>query len=101
MRFAAVLPLEIAAPIDQPCSDGEVSLVWRLGASFAEVSFPGNRTFYWYCTNGTEEAAGEGVPVEAGIPAALKRIMRFDSDSSAPIETSHAPFSYSESLLAA
>ena len=79
-KFVELLPDELPPPIDQPCSDGEVSLVWRFGACFAEISFPGDHTFYWYCTNGSEEDASEGVSINSGIPAALSRIMGFGVD---------------------
>lgn len=87
-QFVSLLPDEVPPPLDQPCADGEVSLIWRFGDSFAEVSFPGDHTFYWYCTNGSEEDACEGIPITAGLPAELSLIMGFDLDRRNPIETS-------------
>jgi hypothetical protein len=101
LHFVDMLPDELPPPHDQPCSDGEVSLVWRIGACFAEVSFPGDHTFYWYCTNGSEEDAGEGISVDMDIPGAVSRIMGFDVDHAPPARTSHAPVGYRELRLAA
>ena len=90
-QFIELLPVEVPPPMDQPCSDGEVSLVWRCGASFAEISFPGDHTFYWYCTNGSEEDDSEGVPVSEGLPGALSQIMDFHVERANSVKTSHAP----------
>ena len=100
-QFVRGLPDDITPPLDQPCSDGEVSLVWRFGKIFAEIGFSGDHGFYWYCTNGSEEDSGEDVSVDVGIPDGLKRIMGFDVNHPPAIETSQAPAYYNEFCLAA
>lgn len=97
-QFVGTLPDDIPPPLDQPCPDGEVSLVWRFGKSFAEIGFSGDRNFYWYCTNGSDENSGENVSVNTGIPAGLRQIMGFEINHAL---TSQAPAFYNEFLLAA
>jgi hypothetical protein len=76
-KFVQMLPEDINAPRDIPCSDGEVSLVWRSDGRYAEISFPGNGTFYWYATNGTQEVSDDDVPVDRGVPTPLQEVMGF------------------------
>jgi len=77
VNFIRLLPPDVPRPIDQPYADGEVSLVWRIGANFAEVVFAGDQAFSWYATNSCEEASGENLPLHSGVPADLERIMGF------------------------
>ena len=84
VTFVRRLPDDLPPPLDQPCSDGEVSLVWRRGEHFAEIGFVGDGTFWWYCTDGEQEDGGEELPVGHGIPAELNRIMGFPVEESAP-----------------
>jgi hypothetical protein len=87
IEFVSALPDDIERPRDMPCSDGEVSLVWRDGDRYAEVSFPGNRTFYWYATDGRREAGNDDVPIGNGLPEQLQEIIGIGiiSTSIAPI----------------
>ena len=62
-EFVRLLPDDNEPPRDLPCSDGEISLVWRDGNRFAEISFPGNGTFYWYATDGQENGFDDDVAV--------------------------------------
>lgn len=113
VAFVRQLSEDLPPPLDQPCSDGEVSLVWRRDKCFAEIGFSGDETFWWYCTDGKRESSGEGMPLEFGIPAELGSIMSFPAEESAQligapwgelfhfeyrlvqeIETSHAPPTY-------
>ena len=81
ITFVRNLSEDLPPPLDQPCSDGEVSLVWRQKQRFAEVGFPGDGTFWWYCTSGDEEGSAEGVPVSEGLPPELRRLMDFRSQN--------------------
>lgn len=94
MIFVTGLGVGVPPPLDQPCSDGEVSLVWRMGDCFAEVGFPGDGTFYWYGTDGMNEASAESVPVHDGLPAELQTVMRFVVGQPTSILSSLPPRSY-------
>ena len=101
IRFISRLADDIPRPLDQPCADGEVSLVWRYGTYFAEIGFPGDQTFYWYCTDGTSEGSDDDVPVNNGIPIELTCIMGFPAAPSGRFKSSHAPKFYRDQPLAA
>jgi hypothetical protein len=74
-EFVHLLPDDTEPPRDMPCSDGEISLVWRDGNRFAEISFPGNGTFYWYATDAQNHGFEDDVPVTHGFPARLQEIL--------------------------
>ena len=96
--FVRSLAVDIPPPIDQPCSDGEINLVWRVGDKFATLAFAGDHTFSWYATNGREEESGEDLPINSGLPVDLQRLMGFASERLGSITTSFAPRSYQDQL---
>jgi hypothetical protein len=97
INFVERLPDDIEQPRDLPCSDGEVSLVWREEERYAEISFPGDGTFYWYATNGHAEGKGDDVPIETGLPDALQELIGIGI-----VSTSIPPIpQYSSALLEA
>ena len=93
-RFIVLLPDTIEPPRSQPCSDGEVSLVWRKGKRFAEVSFPGNGTFYWYATDGERIGSDEDVPIRRGLPLHLQDIVGLRPVNHAKPPSSMPPVRY-------
>jgi hypothetical protein len=93
-EFIALLPDQIEPPHDQPCSDGEVSLVWRKGKRFAEVSFPGDGTFYWYATDEERTGSDEGVPVRRGLPLHLQEIVGLRPPNTGKLPNSIPPILY-------
>ena len=94
IAFVRSLPAGVPPPIDQPCSDGEISLVWRIGNKFADVAFAGDQKFSWYATNGREEGSGEDLPIDFGLPVDLERIMGFANERLGSVTTSSAPIEY-------
>jgi len=99
ITFVRQLPDDLPSPLDQPCSDGEVSLVWRQGERFAEIGFGGGGTFWWYSTDGEREDGGEDLLVGQGIPTELGRIMGFLTEESAPIKAPWGELFFSEWVL--
>jgi hypothetical protein len=79
---------------DQPCSDGEVSLVWREGERFAEIGFAGDGTFYWYATDGERKAGDDDIPVGRGLPLPLQEIMGMRPKEQGKLASSIPPTSY-------
>lgn len=73
-EFIAALPEGLTPPRDQPCSDGEVSLVWRERERFAEIGFPGDGTFYWFATDGDRKDRDDDIPIRRGLPLHLQEI---------------------------
>ena len=76
-KFLGHLPIHSPIPRAMLASNGEISLYWENGDAYAEVSFPGNKTFHYFFDSIDQTGDGDDVSLSsAKLPEQLLAFTR-------------------------
>ena len=78
LLFLAVVSKTFPIPRAMLSSDGEISLYWESERNYAEIDFPGDGTYYYFCETPDFYAEEDGLPSRPNptVPAALAGFLR-------------------------
>lgn len=78
VRLLSLISKSLPIPRAMLSSDGEISLYWESGVNYAEIDFPGDGTFYYFCESSDTYFDEDGLPSRPDpvVPGRLAAFLR-------------------------
>ena len=78
VRFLYLIARSLPIPRAMLSTDGEISLYWESGTDYAEIDFPGDGTFYYFCESVDSYFEEDGLQSrpDPAVPAQLSSFLR-------------------------